>query len=109
MSKWCCTVIHEKDGFKEGYFKPKNYGYRAILEIDGYTVRDLPENVGYAELRKAIKCMTGKEIPYCKDMIWEKLSDCEHIATIDATQPRKDCHVTLSERQNGWKPKWDEY
>ena len=101
MSKWCCTVIH-KD--KEGY--------RAILTIDGYKVEDLPEYVGYNELRNAIKRATGIEILQRKDMIFEKLSDCEQIATIDNTQYRgegKDCRVRLVERQNGWKPKWDEY
>ena len=45
-------------------------------------------------------------------MIFEKLGDFEQIATIDNTQYRgegKDCRVRLVERQNGWKPKWDEY
>ena len=51
MRKWCCTVIHKN---KEGY--------RAILEIGGYAVEDLPEYVGYNELRNAIKCATGIEI-----------------------------------------------
>ena len=101
MRKWCCTVMH-KD--KEGY--------RAILEIGGYTVEDLPEWVGYNELRNAIKRATGIEILRRKDMIFEKLSDFEQIATIDNTQYRgegKDCRVRLVERQNGWKPKWKEY
>ena len=42
-------------------------------------------------------------------MIWERLSDFEKIATIDATQPRADCRVRINERQNGWKPKWDSF
>lgn len=106
MSKWCCTVIYCKED-QFGY-----HGYRAILEIGGYTVEDLPEYVGYNELRNAIKLATGIEILRRKDMIFEKLSDFERIATIDNTQYRgegKDCRVRLVERQNGWKPRWNEY
>lgn len=106
MRKWCCKVIYCKDD------QFGNHGYRAILEIGGYTVEDIPEYVGYNELRNAIKRITGIEILRRKDMIWEKLSDFEQIAVIDNTQYRgegKDCRVTLAERRNGWKPKWDEY
>ena len=53
MSKWCCTVIRNNV-----------CSYRAILQIGGYTVEGLPENVGYLELRNSIKRMTGKEIPH---------------------------------------------
>lgn len=106
MRKWCCTIIYCKDD------QFGHHGYRAILEIGGYTVEDLPEYVGYNELRNVIKRATGIEILRRKDMIFEKLSDFEQIATIDNTQYRgegKDCRVRLVERQNGWKPKWDEY
>ena len=99
MSRWCCTVIYDEENRK----------YRCLLQIEGSYVDGLPEDVGYAELRKSIKCLTGKELPYHKDMIWERLSYFEKIATIDATQLRTDCRVRLNERQNGWKPKWDSF
>lgn len=93
--KWTATVI-QKDG-----------KYRAIMTIGGKEVDGLPSDVDYRTLREAIKSKTGVEILKRKDMIFEKLSDFEKIATIDVTQVRKDCRVTVAERKNGWKPCWN--
>lgn len=99
MSKWICTVVQDADG-----------KYYANMDIDGVEVIELPEHVDYKTLREAIKNKTGISILMKKDMIFERLSDFEKVATIDATQYRgegKDCRVTIEERINGWKPCWE--
>lgn len=98
MRHWTCTIIQ-----KEGK-------YSAILLIENVEVEGLPSEVDYRTLREAIRAKTGIHILKRKDMIFEKLSDFEKIATIDATQRRwggKDCRVRLAERKAGWKPKWE--
>jgi hypothetical protein len=100
MSKWACTIVKEFEGT-----------YYARMCIDGKEVEDLPEGVNYKTLKEAIKNKTGITILKHKEMIFEKLSDTEKIATIDATQYRgigKDCRVTLKERIEGWKPNFAE-
>ena len=85
--------------------------YRAIMLMGNKEVEGLPSYVDYRTLKEAIRLKTGVEILKRKDMIFERLSDFEKVATIDATQYRgegKDCRVTLAERINGWKPCWDE-
>ena len=94
--KWICTVIQDGNG-----------KYRAVMEIGGQTVYGLPEHVPYKTLRDAIKLKTGIEILKQKEMFWERLSDFEKIATIDNTQCRNDCRVTVKERIDGWQPCWD--
>lgn len=99
MNKWSCTVI------KDAYGK-----YYAELIIDGCDVKGLPRHVNYKTLKEAIQQKTGITILKHKDMIWERLSDTEKIATIDATQYRgegTDCRVIIKERKNGWKPCFD--
>lgn len=99
MNKWICTIVQDSDG-----------KYYASMDIDNIQVTELPEHVDYNTLKEAIRNKTGIEILKKKDMIFERLSDFEKIATIDATQYRgdgKDCRVTLKERINGWKPCWD--
>lgn len=99
MNKWTCTVVKDATG-----------KYYARLTIGGYDVEGLPEHVNYKTLKETIRQKTGIEILKHKDMIWERLSDTEMIATIDATQYRrkgKDCRVTIEERKNGWKPCFD--
>jgi hypothetical protein len=81
--------------------------YHAVMQIEGGNVYDLDENVDYRTLSKSIEDKTGITILKCKDMIFEKLSDIEKIATIDATQYREDCRVTMKELKNGWKPAWE--
>ena len=95
--KWTCTVI-QKDG-----------KYRAVMLVDNKEINNLPSEVDYNTLKNAIRTLTGIEILKRKDMIFEKLSDFEKIATIDATQYRgegKDCRVTIADRKNGWEPCW---
>lgn len=94
MRKWACTVI-QCDG-----------KYRADMQIDGKSVDGIMSDVDYRTLSQSIKQITGIEILKRKDMIFERLSDYEKIATIDATQMRNDCRVTVIERINGWNPCW---
>ena len=96
--KWTLTVIQS------------NGKYRAIMLMDNKEVEDLPSEVDYKTLKEAIRLKTGVEILKRKDMIFERLSDFEKVATIDATQYRgegKDCRVTIEDRKNGWKPCWN--
>lgn len=98
-SKWCLTVI------KDAYGK-----YYAHMQIGGIAVKDLPEHVDYKTLATAIREKTGIEILKQKEMLWERLSDTEKIATLDATQYRgegTDCRVSLAERIAGWKPNFE--
>lgn len=97
MKKWTCTVIQNTDSGK----------YRADMLINNKSVDGIPFDVDYKTLTEAIKRITGISILKRKEMIFERLSDFERIATIDATQCRKDCRVTVSERINGWKPCWE--
>lgn len=92
--KWICTIIYNKTIGK----------YRAIMEVNGRSIDNLPVDVDYNTLKNEIKRITGKEILKRKDMIFERLSNYELIATIDAASCRKDCRVTIAERKNGWKP-----
>ena len=99
MGRWYCKVIRNS-----------NNKYYANMEIEGKTVYDLPMNVDYKTLKEAIQKETGVVILKCKDMIFEKLSDTEKIATIDATQHRgegTDCRVRIEELMRGWKPAWE--
>ena len=95
MKKWYCKVIYTK-----------GIGYRAIMEINGITVNGLPCDVDYNTLKQAILLKTGIVILKRKDMIFEKLSDFEQVATIDNTQVRNDCRVTIAELINGYEPRW---
>lgn len=96
MAKFTCTVIQCDNG-----------KYRANMIINGRDVLGLPYDVDYRTLRDGIQRMTGIQILKRKDMIFEKLSDFEKIATIDATQPLPNgCRVTLEDRKSGWNPDW---
>jgi hypothetical protein len=77
------------------------------MQIEGRNIYDLEENVDYRTLKKSIEDKTGIRILQCKDMIFEKLSNTEKVATIDCTQSREDCRVTMEELKNGWKPAWE--
>ena len=97
MRKWICTIIQNTDSGK----------YHADMLINNKIVDGIPFDVGYKTLTEAIKRITGISILKRKEMIFERLSDFEKIATIDATQPRNDCRVTVTERINGWTPCWE--
>lgn len=94
---WVCTVIQNIETGK----------YRVDMEVAGRRVDGLPIDVDYNTLKSEIKRITNKSILDRKDMIFERLSDFEKIATIDAASVRRDCRVTLKERINGWKPCWE--
>lgn len=97
MNRWVCKIIKNSDN-----------KYHADMQIEGRNIYDLEENVDYKTLSKSIFNKTGIQILKCKDMIFEKLSNTEKVATIDCTQYRNgDCRVTMKELINGWKPAWE--
>lgn len=91
MNKWTCTIIQNTDSGK----------YHADMLINNKSIDGIPFDVDYKTLMGAIKRITGISILKRKEMIFERLSDFEKIATIDATQLRNDCRVTVTERING--------
>lgn len=92
--RWCCTIIYNVETSL----------YRAIMQVEGKHIEEVNDWLTYLALRKRIRALTGIEILKRKDMKFERLSDFEKYATIDATQIRADCRVTREERLNGWKP-----
>lgn len=97
MNRWFCKIIKNSDN-----------KYYAIMEIEGKQVQGLAENVDYKTLSKSIENKTGIIILKCKNMIFEKLSNTEKVATIDCTQSRNgDCRVRVEELIKGWKPSWE--
>lgn len=97
MNRWFCKIIRNSEN-----------KYYAVMEIEGKQVQGLAKNVDYRTLSKSIENKTGITILKCKDMIFEKLSATEKVATIDCTQSRNgDCRVTMKELLNGWKLAWE--
>lgn len=96
MNRWVCKIIKNSDN-----------KYYADMQIEGRNIYDLAENVDYRTLKKSIEDKTGIRILQCKSMNFEKLSNTEKVATIDCTQSREDCRVTVKELTNGWKPAWE--
>lgn len=92
--RWCCTIIYDES----------TRTYRANMLIEGKYVEGLEEGLTYLALRKRIRALTGIEILKRTSMKFERLSDFEKYATIDATQTRHDGRVTAAERLRGWKP-----
>ena len=80
-----------------------NGTYYANMTLGGKKVEGLPEHVDYNTLKDAIRQKTGVCILNRNEMIFQQ-SGKKKYAFIDATQPRKDCRVTLEEIRNGWKP-----
>ncbi|WP_252241620.1 hypothetical protein [Clostridium sp. ZBS18] len=97
MARWYCKVIKDNDN-----------KYYANMEVEGKTI-DLPIGVNYKKLKEEIKNKTGIDILKCKDMIFEKISCNEKIATIDCTRYRNngDCRIRIEELITGWKPSWE--
>lgn len=104
MGRWTCTIIQNTEN---GLY------HVADFTIEGKDITEkfrVPFDLDYRHLMSFIRKETGIEILNRKDMIFERLSDFEKIATIDATQYRgedKDCRVTIKERIAGWQPCFD--
>lgn len=75
--------------------------YRGIFEFEQCSCE--VTGAGWKEFRENVKRDTGIEIPLKKYFRFEKLSDFEEIAGIDASHPRKSCIVTMQDRRNGWQ------
>ena len=101
MGRWTCTIIQNTELGR----------YRvADFRINGKEVNVTFSDFSYyryVDLRALIRIKTGIDILKRKDMIFERLSDFEKIATIDNTQVREDCRVTIKERIAGWQPCFD--
>ena len=74
--------------------------YRGIFECDLCSCEVLGN--GWRDFADNVKRDTGIEIPLKKHFVFEKLSDFEEIAGIDASHTRKSCIVTMQDRKNGW-------
>ena len=103
MRRWTCTIIQNTETGK----------YRvADFTIEGRDITEKfrdPFDLDYRSLMSLIRKETEIEILNRKDMIFERLSDFEKIATIDATQYRggRGCRVTIKDRIAGWQPCFD--
>ena len=96
-NRWTCTIVQNTETGK----------YRiADFRINGIVVWELQllSEVYYLALKEEVKRVTGIQLLPRRDMFFEKLSDFEKIATIDNTQVRNDCRVTIKERIAGWQP-----
>ena len=74
--------------------------YRGIFEFEQCAC-EVSGN-GWKEFRENVRRDTGIEIPMKKYFKFEKLSDFEEIAGIDASHPRETCIVTMKDRKAGW-------
>lgn len=97
MRKWIYTVIQNANSGK----------YHADMLINNKSVDGIPFDVDYKTLTDAIKRVTGISILKRKEMIFERLSDFERMATLDNIQCRNDCRVTIEERISGWMSCWE--
>lgn len=92
--KWAMTVIYNCDTRK----------YNATMNTEKGFI-DFWEDMDYNTLKKAVYDITGVQILNRNRMIFEKLSDFEKIATIDASGGKiGDCRVTLNDIKMGWRP-----
>ena len=91
--KWAGTFIQNTETGK----------YYCTLNTENGFV-DFWDEADWITLSHDIEVITGIRVLKRKDMKFEKLSEFSKIATIDATQTRSDCRVSLSEIRNGWRP-----
>lgn len=101
MGRWTCTIIQN---IETGLYRVADF------RIDGKDITErfrVPFDLDYRGLVTFVKEETGICLLKRRDMIFERLSDFEKIATIDETQEREDCRVTIKERIAGWKPCFD--
>lgn len=93
--RWAMTVIYDCD----------THEYTATINTENNGFIDFWEGSDYNTLAKRIMEATGIVIIKRNNMIFEKLSAHERIATIDASGGKiGDCRVTLNEIRAGWKP-----
>ena len=101
MGRWTCTIIQN---IETGLYRVADF------RIDGKDITErfrVPFNLDYRGLVTFVKEETGITLLKRKEMIFERLSDFEKIATLDATQEREDCRVTIKERIAVWQPCFD--
>lgn len=94
--KWKADIIHV-DG----------EGYRAIFSMDSGEEMDIAAAcVPWRELCRLIDDYIGIRLPSKRCFKFEKLSDFEQIAGVDAATTRESCIVTMEDRRAGWV-RWD--
>ncbi|MBO4796760.1 MAG: hypothetical protein J5553_05175 [Verrucomicrobia bacterium] len=76
--------------------------YRAIFAFESGPDVEVYGD-GWRELCDNIRFVTGIEIPMKKYFKFQRLSDWEQIAGIDASHTRPTCVVTMADRKNGWR------
>lgn len=74
--------------------------YRALIDF-GNCVCEV-EATGWRELCANVERDAGIRFPLKKYFKFEKLSDFEQIAGIDASHVRPSCVVTMQDRRSGW-------
>lgn len=92
--RWNCDIIRNTDTNE----------YRALIEFENCVCE--VEAYGWRELCANVKRDTGIRFPMKKYFKFEKFSDFEQIAGIDASHARPSCIVTMKDRRNGWK-RWN--
>jgi len=92
--RWAATFIQNTETGK----------YHCTINTENAGFIDFWDEYDWISLCNEIRISTGICMLKRKDMHFEKLSDFERIATIDATQTRDDCRVSLDEIRQGWKP-----
>lgn len=101
MKGWTCTIIQNTE---TGKYRVANF------IVNGKDITEnfrLPYDFNYKGLITFVRKETGICLLKRKEMIFEQLSDFEKIATLDTTQERIDCRVTIAERKAGWQPCFD--
>lgn len=91
-SRWNADIIRNKEANE----------YRAIIAFEDFTEVEATGN-GYRELCANVELLTGIRLPRSKAFSWQKLSDWEQYAGIDASHTRPTCIVTMADRRAGWR------
>lgn len=102
--KWCIEIVQDFDGL---YYANMTTGGKDSAGVfhEPHHVTGLAEYVNYKTLSESIKHITGVSIPNRKSLFWFGKGR-KRYAYIDATQhrPGKDCRVSKSDIEAGWKP-----
>lgn len=69
--KLVCELVRDFDGT-----------YYANISVDGNRVSDLPENIDYRTLKKAIKEQYRVELPLVKDLVFQRIGRKSHATFI---------------------------
>ena len=89
--KWTADILYSKED-----------GYRGIFEFEqGGEITVYGSN--WKTFREEVAYQTGVALPMRKYFPFQKLSDYEQIAGIDAANCRHTCMVDMMDRLLGWR------